>query len=83
MLKEMDYLKLSTVQVLKERFKSSKKELKEKQLTILEDFQSFVIKKEPLYDCPEGYKKVYRAWYGTTPDIRLTELIEQLNTETI
>jgi hypothetical protein len=71
-----DYLQLSTAQLLKKRFKEAKEELLQYEEVNVSQFISMVIQNEPVYNCPEGWKKIENAWYGKTPDLRCTEIIQ-------
>lgn len=71
----MNYLKTTTAQILKARFKEILTVLKEENEITLNDFVAFVIKNEPDYDCIDGMNRIRATFYGKTPDLRLTELI--------
>jgi hypothetical protein len=77
MLKSMNYLTMTTVEVLKQRFKEVQTELKNKKCIKQRDFREFVFSREPQFDCPDGYDKIQNAWYGKNPNIRLTELMAE------
>lgn len=77
----MNYLKMTTVEILKERFKQVQSELKQNHSIKHRDFREYVFKKEPIYNCPVGFDKIQNAWFGRTPDLRLTELIQEFKTE--
>lgn len=77
----MNYLKMTTVEILRERFKLIQNELKNAKCIKQKDFREYVVKNEPIYNCAEGYDKIQNAWYGRTPDLRLTELIQSYANE--
>ena len=73
----IDYVNESTVDVLKKRFKQHQQQLKKKAWR-LNDFRDHVSKVEPQFNCPDGWEAIRKAWYGITPNVRLTELMEEL-----
>lgn len=76
-----DYLELSPTQILKKKFKKTRTELANNANASLEEFAKFVMKKEPVYDCLDGIKKIQNSWYGKHADYRLTELMEEFKVE--
>lgn len=74
----IDYVQESTVDVLKKRFKAHQRTIKTK-CWKLNDFREFVTTKEPQFNTPEGWEVIRKAWYGITPNVRVTELIEELS----
>lgn len=71
----IDYVNLSTKQVLLQRFKNVRDKLRDKFQITKDDFSLFVLKKEPQFDTPKGHKAIYNAWYLNTPNVRLNELL--------
>ncbi len=80
-MSETDYLTLTTAQILKQRFKEIKKELRARRVIDQKQFMEFVFKKEPIYNSPEGMIKISNAWTSNVPDLRLTELIQEYKNE--
>lgn len=73
----MDYLNLSATQILKERFKGAKEELKEAGFN-LNGFREHVLTVEPQYDSGKGWSVISNVWRGRSADVRLTELAQEL-----
>ncbi len=77
----INYLTLTTAQILKQRFRIIKKELRARGAISQAQFMAFVFEKEPMYNSPEGMVKIANAWNSNVPDLRLTELIQEYKVE--
>lgn len=73
----IDYVKESTAEVLKKRFKGHQTAVKTKCVK-LNSFREFVLEREPQFNTPEGWEAIKNAWYGRSANIRLTELISEM-----
>lgn len=79
---EINYSKLTATQVAKLRFQEAKAEAIQNgisQTTFLE----FVTSTEPCYNSVIGWERVKNVWLGRSADIRLTELIQEMNNKLI
>ena len=77
-----DYLELTTAQILKQRCSDVLGEIKAQKSTAnLDEFSAFCLSKEPIYNCPKGLKKIRNTWYKITPDLRITELLQDYRNE--
>lgn len=74
----IDYVKESTAEVLKKRFKAEQKAAKSKCVK-LNNFRDFVLEKEPQFNTPEGWEAIKNVWYGRSANVRLTELMSDLS----
>ena len=76
-MSETLYLENTTAQVLNQRMKEAKKKLSAFRMLNKADFTSFVLENEPAYDSVKGGARITNAWNGRTPDIRVTELMQE------
>lgn len=74
----IDYVKESTAEVLKKRFKEFQAKARKK-LVKLNHYRNYVLEKEPQFNTPEGWEAIKNAWYGRSANVRLTELMEELS----
>lgn len=73
----IDYVKESTAEVLKKRFKDHQLTAKTKCVK-LNNFRDYVLEQEPQFNTPDGWEAVKNVWYGRSANVRLTELMSQL-----
>lgn len=72
----MDYKNITANELIKIRFKDIRKTVKERGF-ILRDLTDYIIQQEPNYDCPEGWSKIEKFWFGRVADLRLLELSKE------
>lgn len=82
-MSEINYLKHTTPQVLRIRFKEFKKILKDTVNLSLPQFREYVTSKCSDFDCAEGWKAIENAWYNRTPNLKLNELIKDYLMENV
>ena len=75
-MKEQDYIELTNSQIIQKRFTELKEQFKSSfPDSSLEDFRTIAFEAEPVYNCPKGWDKIQKAWWGKKPDLRLTEIL--------
>jgi|GEM_PF-5299374 len=79
---EINYSKLTATQVAKLRFHEAKLQAVQEGTTQA-TFLEFVINAEPTYNSIDGWERIKNTWLGRSADIRLTELIQEMNNELI
>lgn len=80
-MSEINYLKETPASLSKKRFNRAKSIIREVYCMKMPDFRLFVLAKEKQYNCPEGWDKIRKVWNSLATDLRLTELIEEFQSE--
>lgn len=75
----INYPRLTPAQLAKMRFKEEKNIATESLGVNQSTFREFVLSKEPSYNTPEGWDRIRTTWSGRCADLRLVELLAQLN----
>lgn len=76
-MSKINYPRLTPAQLTKTRFKKAKELATSKNIN-LSTFREYVLVEEPAYNSPEGWDRIRTAWSGRVADLRLTELITEL-----
>ena len=73
----INYLTISTAEILKRRFRKQKTKLQKSNDISLKDFAEYVAANEPSFNCYDGFEAIRNVWNGRTSNIRLTELLTE------